>query len=265
MSLSSSLKVLLETLDQKKKELDSFRPLPKELLQNLKEWYKVELTYSSNALEGNTLTASETALVLEKGLTVKGKPLKDHLEAVNHGYAFDYIIELVNGSAKDRDLRDIYGIHQLILKSIDDQNAGRLRLVQVYITGLELDLPGPIKLQELMEEFIQWLHTTQEHPVLIAADAHLKLVSIHPFMDGNGKTSRLLMNLLLMQAGFPPAVIKPEQKDEYIEVLKEAQLTGNAEPFRMFIVQCVEKSLEKSLENCIDKYLDAASKTIKTA
>ncbi len=252
--MTTSLTSLLKELEQKKIMLDSFRPLPKELIQNLMDWYKVEFTYASNALEGNSLTASETALVLEKGLTVKGKPLKDHLEAVNHGYAFDYIVELSQGSPSDISLRDIYGIHQLILKSIDDKNAGRLRDIQVRITGLDLDLPSPLNLQDLMEDFIQWLHATKEHPVLLAADAHLKLVSIHPFADGNGRTSRLLMNLLLMQAGYPPAVISPEQKDDYIEALKSAQLDGNIEPFREFIATSVEKSL--------DRYLNAAQATI---
>ena len=254
MNMSPSLEKLLVALDEKKEKLDSYRPLPKELIHNLKEWYKVELTYSSNALEGNTLTSSETALVLEKGLTVKGKPLKDHLEAVNHGYAFDYMLELAKGSPTDITLHDIYGIHQLILKTINDTHAGRLRTIAVYITGLDLDLPEPVKLQELMDEFILWLHTIKEHPVLKAADAHLKLVTIHPFIDGNGRTSRLLMNLLLMQAGFPPAVISPEQKDEYIDALRAAQLKGDTEPFRLFIAQCVQKSFHK--------YLNAASKTV---
>lgn len=254
MELSFSLNNLLVELDQKKKQLDTFRPLPKELLDNLTEWYKVELTYSSNALEGNTLTASETAIVLEKGVTIGGKPLKDHLEAINHGYAFDYVMELVQSSRQDLTLTDIYGIHQLILKALDDDNAGRLRRVNVRITGLDLKLAEPIKLQELMDEFIQWLHTSIEHPVLIAADAHLKLVTIHPFIDGNGRSARLLMNLLLMQAGYPPAVIHPEQRKEYVDALRSAQLDGDAEPFRVLIAQCVEKSL--------DGYIEQASGTI---
>lgn len=254
MELSSSLSNLLAELDQKKKQLDTFRPLPKELLENLTEWYKVELTYSSNALEGNALTASETAIVLEKGIAIGGKPLKDHLEAINHGNAFDYVMELVQSSRQDLTLTDIYGIHQLILKALDDDNAGRLRRVNVRITGLDLKLAEPIKLQELMDEFIQWLQTSKEHSVLIAADAHLKLVTIHPFIDGNGRAARLLMNLLLMQAGYPPAVIHPEQRKEYIDALRAAQLEGDVEPFRMFIAQCVEKGL--------DGYIEQASGTI---
>ena len=145
MNEPRTLKSLLETLDRKKSELDSYRPFPPELEKNLIEWYKVELTYTSNALEGNVLSITETAILLEKGLTAKGKPLKDHLEAVNHGYAFDYISELTKSSRSDLTLRDIYGIHQLILKSIDDKHAGVVRTVPVRITGLDLELPDPFK------------------------------------------------------------------------------------------------------------------------
>ena len=245
----SQLKALLERIDKKKHELDQYRPLPKELVDNLEEWYKVHLTYSSNALEGNSLTASETAIVLEKGLAIGGKPLKDHLEAINHAYAFDYILELAQNPRSGLTLRDTYSLHQLILRQIDDQNAGQLRSVQVRIPGLNLKLAEPTELQELMNEFINWLHTTKEHPVVVAADAHLKFVTIHPFIDGNGRTARLLMNLLLIQEGYPPALIMPEEKDEYIATLAKAQTEGIIDPFRLFIAQNVEKSLDVYLEH----------------
>lgn len=249
------LRELLGIIDSKKAELDTYRPLPPELVTNLNNWFKVELTYTSNALEGNTLTASETALVVEKGLTVGGKTLDEHLEAINHAYAFDYILSLAKSSRKDITLHDIYSIHSLILRGIKDEHAGKLRSVLVRITGLDLALPEPIKLPEMMEEFITWLHTTEEHPVLIAADAHLKFVTIHPFVDGNGRTARLLMNLLLIQTGYPFADIVPEIRSEYIESLALAQTTGNTEAYYLLIAYAVDKGL--------DIYLQHARATLK--
>lgn len=248
MSILAPLAELLRAIDQKKKRLDAVRPLPKELLKNIRDWDRVELTYTSNALEGNSLTAGETAIILEKGIAIGGKPLKDHLEAINHGFAFDNIMSLVQRSSDEFSLSELYAIHQLILRSIDDANAGKLRTVNIRITGLDLKLADHVRLPELMEHFIDWLTTTDEHPVLRAADAHLKLVTIHPFIDGNGRTARLLMNLLLMQAGYPPAVIKPEERAAYIDALQQAQLYGNNEPFREIIAHAVERSLDRYLE-----------------
>lgn len=248
MSSTANIQNLLKEVDSKKHELDTYRPLPPELIKNLNEWYRVELAYSSNALEGNTLTSSETAIVIEKGLTIGGKTLKEHLEAINHAYAFDFILDLAKNPVKNITLRDIYSIHCLILRDIDSENAGQLRKILVRITGLNLVLPDPVKqLPELMDEFLAWLHTTQEHPILRAADAHLKLVTIHPFIEGNGRTARLLMNLLLIQAGYPPALIMPEQRAAYIDALALAQTKNILEPYHEFILQCVARSLDTYL------------------
>jgi len=214
---------LLPQLDQKKQQLDGHRPLSPDLLANLEEWFRVELTYTSNAIEGNTLTRSETALVVEKGITVKGKTLKEHLEAINHAEAIDYVKDLVHTKRSDLKRADILGIHALILTRIDDENAGRYRTDDVRIAGTHVVLPGWQKVGELMEDFLQWLTaSSQDHPVQVAADAHLKLVSIHPFIDGNGRTARLLMNLLLMQQGFPPALIRKEDRADYIQSIETA-------------------------------------------
>lgn len=245
----SKLEHLLNLLSQKKLELDSFRPLPKELVKNLNEWFKVKLTYSSNALEGNTLTLSETALVIEKGLTIGGKTLKEHLEATGHAQAFDYVLELAKQKRSQITLNDILNIHCLIFSQIDKLNAGTYRKILVKISGLNLTLPEPLKVPELMDQFISWLHTSDDHPVIIASKAHLDLVTIHPFVDGNGRTSRLLMNLLLIQAGYPPAIILPEERINYIDCLKEAQENNNYEPFFLFIAVAVSKSLDIYLEH----------------
>lgn len=239
----------LQKIIQLKEKLDSFRPFPPALIKHLTEWYKIELTYTSNAIEGNSLNAHETAIVVEKGLAIGGKTIREHLEAINHAEAFSYIVNLAQESKNDITLRDILTIHRLILRRIDDDNAGRWRTILVKISGLEKSLPDPIKVPELMDDFIQWLHATTEHPAIIAADAHFKLVTIHPFVDGNGRTARLLMNLLLMQAGYPPAIIKPQQRKEYIDALALGQTKGDMESFYRLILQSVEQSLEMYLHH----------------
>ncbi len=245
---------LLNILLQKKKLLDSFRPLPPALVNNLEEWFRIELTYNSNAIEGNTLTRSETAIVVEKGLTIGGKPLKDHLEAINLAHAIDYIKSLVSLKKTDITLQTILDLHSIILRGIQPEDAGKWRRIAVRISGSPVQLTEPLKVLELMEEFISWLHATNENDIAVAADAHLKFVTIHPFVDGNGRTARLLMNLILMQSGYPPAIIEQEKRAQYIGAIEKAQLTHNLNEFHQFIYKSVEKSL--------DIYIDSAQKTI---
>ena len=220
----------------------------------MQEWFRIELTYNSNALEGNTLTKRETALVVEEGLTIGGKSLKDHLEAINHAYALDYIKELATKKRSEITLTDILNIHRLILKGIDDAHAGAVRKIQVKISGSDVTLPDPLKVPELMQDFMQWLQTTHEDPRIVAALAHFKLVAIHPFVDGNGRVARLLMNLLLMQSGYPPAIIEKEKKKEYIDAIVAAEKHADFEKLYMFIFQPVGKSF--------DIYINAAEKTV---
>lgn len=245
---------LFHTLLQKKKLLDSFRPLPPALLNNLEEWFRIELTYNSNAIEGNTLTRSETAMVVEKGLTIGGKPLVDHLEAINLAHAIDYVKTLVSLKKTDITLQTILDIHSIVLRGIRPEDAGKWRRVDMRISGSTVQLAEPLKVLELIEEFIQWLGATHEDIISVAADAHLKFVIIHPFVDGNGRTARLLMNLILMQAGYPPAIIEQEKRAPYISAIEKAHLTHETNDFHQFIYKAVEKSL--------DIYIDAAQKTI---
>ncbi|MDO8621029.1 MAG: Fic family protein [Candidatus Levybacteria bacterium] len=250
---------LLKRLTEKKKKLDGFRPLSSALAINLGEWFKVELTYTSNAIEGNTLTRKETALVVEEGITVRGKTLKEHLEAINHAEALDFIKELVSKKRKDLTRREVLDIHALILKKIDDDNAGRYRSIEVRISGSNIILPDPIKVPELMEGFFKWLHSKNiDHPAKIAADAHFKLVSVHPFSDGNGRTARLLLNLLLMQKGYPPALVRKEDRDLYINSIEKAQLSGDFDDYYIVIYRAIDRSF--------DIYLEAVKrKTLKTS
>lgn len=239
----------LSRLYDLKKQLDTHKPFSKELVQNLHEWYKIELTYTSNAIEGNTLTRQETALVVEKGITVDGKSIVEHLEAINHAKALDYIMMFETDSTKDISQNIILDIHSHILRGIDMINAGRFRTVPVRISGSTVVLPNPLKVPDLMDEFISWLHETNEDSIDVAIRAHFKLVSIHPFSDGNGRTARLLMNLILIQAGFPPAIIRKEDRKIYIDSIEKGQLHDDLSDYNTFMYQAVERSLHIYLES----------------
>ena len=223
----------LARIDEKKKQLDSFRPLPQALVKNLDEWFKIALTYTSNAIEGNTLSHEETAMVIEKGITIGGKTITEHLEAINHAKAIDFIKELVKQKKETICLDDILSIHRIILQGIDPIHAGIFRTVMVRILGSNNVFPNYLKVPILMTEFMLWLTTTQDHPVEIAAMAHFKLVSIHPFVDGNGRTARLLMNLLLLQQGYPLAIIQKEDRKAYINSLELASSTNDLSAFNV--------------------------------
>ena len=253
---------LLKKITEKKKKLDGYRPLPIELVKNLDSWFRVELTYTSNAIEGNTLSRSETALIVEKGITVNGKTLTEHLEAINHAEAIDFIKELIREKKEDFTRRELLDIHALILKKIDDNNAGRYRLVGVQIQGVRVVLPNPLKVPELMDEFLLWLQSkNNDHPAKIAADAHLKLVSIHPFIDGNGRAARLLLNLLLLQQGYTPALIRKEDRKAYIDSISKAQLEGNTDDYYRVIYKAIDRSLDIYLE-ALNPQSEKASKFI---
>lgn len=246
----------LDLLTQKKQKLDSLKPLNVELENQLEDWLKVELTYSSNAIEGNTLTRIETAEVIEKGIsaTISGKPLKDQLEAINHAKALDFIRKLAKKIKSHQFITEehIKNIHKIIHDRIDDNWAGKYRQTDVFIRGADIELPKPFQVPYHMQELIQWLQVEQdEHPVIVAALVHYKFVSIHPFIDGNGRTGRLLMNLILKLNNYPMAVIRQEERIKYLEALAIAQ-TGekNLQPF----IQLIENAVLRSL----DYYLNAA-------
>lgn len=234
---SASIKKLL----QKKQLLDKYRPFSEKVINNLLEWFKVELTYSSNAIEGNTLSRLETAIVLEKGVTIGGKLLKEHLEATNHAKAFDFILSLARNSQITE--YDILEIHKIVLSGIEDEYAGRYRDVRVKIAGSDVVFPNHTKIPELMAIFVSKINNEQD-PIKKALYAHYELVTIHPFIDGNGRSARLLMNLLLMQNGFPPAIIKPKDRLKYLKSLEIAQLGGVDDSYVEFITKAMNRSLD---------------------
>ena len=219
-----------DEVDSLKKELDSKRPLPKETLKSLRESINLEWTYNSNGIEGNTLTLRETQVVLE-GITVGGKSIKEHLEAINHEKAILFLDDLVKDNEPISEW-NIKNIHGLILKDIDNKNAGRYRKENVTIKGAKHIPPDYIKIPELMEKLILTYNTwSGYHPIIQAALLHGELVKIHPFIDGNGRTSRLLMNLSLMNSGYNPVIIKKESRLKYYEALDKAHITKNYTDF----------------------------------
>ncbi len=229
---------------EKKKQLTALKSLP----PSLAKWFDIELTYTSNAIEGNSLSREETRLIVEEGAIIEGKSLVEHLEATNHTRALDFIKGLVNLKPLEITENHILGIHHSILRGIDDDNAGRYRQVIVRISGSTVVFPNPIKVPDLISDFMQWLHSCKDHPLLLAAMAHYKLVTIHPFIDGNGRTARLLMNLLAMSAGYPPAIISPENRLEYINALEKAQLGGSLDDFLQIVYTAIDRSLDIYLE-----------------
>lgn len=239
----------LQTLDRLKTWLDAFRPLPAAVVQELRQRYQVRYTYHSNALEGNTLTQSETELVLTKGITIAGKTLQEHLEVIGHKDAIAYIETLAQqpSSPGESDLRQI---HNLILRRADPDSAGRYRRLDVQAAGTGYVYPPHYQLPELMADFASWLNSPAaeaQHPVLYAAEAHHRFVAIHPFQDGNGRTGRLLMSLLLLRAGYPIAIIASELRQHYIETLVQGQQAEHWEPFYQLVIEATQTALVEML------------------
>ncbi|MFK7948384.1 MAG: Fic family protein [Saprospiraceae bacterium] len=243
---TNDIQILCEQLTDLKKCLDSFRPLNLAQLKNLKEFYEVHYTYESNRIEGNTLTLQETYLVLNKGMTIGGKPLQDHVEAVNHRNAFQYIQEIAQ-SETDFSASVLLDIHDFILKNIDNHNAGKYRNVRVRISQSQHIPPNPLKVSDLMNRYFEQYETQKNtvHPVILAANMHERLVTIHPFIDGNGRTARLVMNLILLKNGYPITNISGENESRttYYKALENVQMQKNLTAFQTYLLQECKTSL----------------------
>lgn len=233
---------MLAKIDRYKAALDATRPFEGETLQELRDYYKIGLTWSSNALEGNTLTISETKVVLEDGLTVGGKPLRDIYETTGHGAAYDFMFTLTH--RKEIAVSDIKTIHRFFYQQVNAEQAGTWRNRPVIVTGTDYVFPAPAEIEGLMEQLAVWIKEERDklHPVEFAALLHLRLVSIHPFIDGNGRTSRLVMNLALLQDGYQPALIPPICRADYLAMIRRYQLKGDRKPFVDFIAERVLES-----------------------
>lgn len=241
----------LKEIDKLKAELDSLRPLTEMQVKSLKNYFDIELTYNSNAIEGSTIDYNETKIILLDGITIGGKSTREHLETINHKEAIDYIEEIAKQESKEITRVDVLGIHRIILTGIDTQNAGKYRAYEVYVNrgdGTRFYFPNPAAVPNLMDDFFFWLkENSGMHSVLLAAEAHYRLVSIHPFIDGNGRTARLLMNLILIQNGYTPAVIKMADRKKYIEAIESAR-EKEMNAFYDLILDAEKESLETYLE-----------------
>jgi len=235
---------LFARIYDKKALLDSCRPLPEGVLRRLREEMDPEFIYNSNAIEGNTLTLNETRLVLVEGMTIKGKPLKDHLEATNHKEAIDYVYRL-SKEASDIAVEPLFKLHEIVLEGIEKEFSGKYRPGQVRILGANFISPNSLKVPQLMEDFVIWAKDNSGHINIIkyVATLHYKFVWIHPFVDGNGRVARLLMNLMLIRAGYPPAIILNSDRKKYYNALSRAD-RGDFETFFKVIGQAVERSLD---------------------
>jgi len=244
-------KKTIKSLEDKFESLNKLRPIKPTVLKKIKEQFEIEMTYNSNAIEGNSLTLKETFWVIEEGLTIKGKPLKDHLEAKNHKEALDFLYELLNHKKQNTISEHlIKQFHQLVVQNSQKDIAGRYRNGEVYISGSDHKPPSPIEVPHQMADLIKWLKNNKKkhHVVELAAIVHHKLANIHPFWDGNGRTARLVMNILIMQAGYPLSIILKNDRKRYYRVLSEAD-KGDYKPLCEFVAQAVIRSLNIYLKS----------------
>lgn len=236
-------------LEEKKARLDLHRPLAPAIAQRLHEDLRIRLTYHSNAIEGNTLTLRETQIVIEEGLTVGGHSLREHLEATNHAHAFDELLRLVEGAAPITG-DTILWLHSLVLHDLNEM-AGKWRQQPVYIRGSDLRPPPAERVPALMMQWVAWLEQEGQayHPLVRAAIAHHGFVGVHPFIDGNGRVSRLLLNFMLLRDGYVPAFLLREWKGRYLQALHAADY-GNYTSLVQLVGQAVEMGLDFYLDAC---------------
>jgi len=249
------LQTTFDRLYEKKAILQNSRPLPNIALQKIREALSIEWTYNSNSIEGNSLTLRETQMVLQEGITIKGKSLREHFEAKNHETALNFLYKLIDENHL-LSSKDILSLHELVLRSIEDDFAGRLRNAGVRIAGANFLPPNAQKVSGLLDELIQFVNTNplELNDIELATVFHHKFVWIHPFFDGNGRTVRLSMNLLLMRSGFPPAIILKNDRKKYYDALNSAN-KGNYSKLALLMSQALERTLNIYLQALPDSDL----------
>ncbi|MBK8405337.1 MAG: Fic family protein [Saprospiraceae bacterium] len=255
------LKDVLQNIDLKKTRLDKHRPLSRAVVQSIRSSLNLEWTYNSNSIEGNTLNLRETRMVIEEGMTVAGKSLREHFEVVNHQEAIEYLEELVSGDYLLKE-RDILDIHELVMSKIEKEFAGRYRNSGVRIPGANFTPPNAQKVPDLMSDLISWVSRDDQsmHPLVRVSIFHHRFVWIHPFFDGNGRTVRLIMNLLLMKWEFPPVIILKVDRNKYYQALNRAN-QGHYDLLIRLIARAADRSLGiylSNLEDYADEYVPIA-------
>jgi Fic family protein len=238
----------IEELNSRVRDMRKVGKLAPEELGRIRQYFRIKNIYHSNAIEGNQLDIGETRQVVEAGLTIAGKPLKDQAEAKNLGHALDFLEQLAKSESEPISLQDVRQVHKLILQGIDDSNAGVFRKVDVAISGSDFSPPNPLDVDPQMRDLIDWLgplsFQPNEETLPTAAACHAWFAQIHPFIDGNGRTARILMNLVLMRAGYPIAVITREDRTRYYDALEQSQ-ASDLTPFIALMIECVSETLEE--------------------
>jgi Fic family protein len=256
MSILMGKLALIDTL---KKKLDELRPLSPVTVKNLKTLFDIELSYNSTAIEGNTFSYQETKVLLLDGITIGGKSVREHLEIINHKEAIDYIEELSKKKVTELSRTDIFNIHSIVLQKIDSESAGKYRNVPVYAllqNGGKYVFCDPLLIIDEMDKFFNWLFSEKnEHPVIVAAEAHTRFVTIHPFIDGNGRTGRLIMNLILLQNGYVPVIIKNDKRVNYLNAIELWQNNNDKVNFYNIIADYEKESLEIYLKTIEEKII----------
>lgn len=250
VDIDSALSGKLEKLDDLQMQWKERKPLDHTQLRKMEEYFTVRYTYDSNRIEGNTLTLQETHLVVNQGLTVGGKSLREHLEAVNHHEAAEWIYELATGGS-DLDQRTLLDLHRIVLKTIDSDHAGRYRSVPVRISGSDHVPPEPYLIDKMMEDFFLF-YTSQKsvlHPIVLAAEMHERLVRIHPFIDENGRTARLIMNFILLKHGWTIVILKGDNRSrmKYYEALEGVHADNEPQHFHHLIADHAIESIKEHL------------------
>lgn len=251
IDVTDDVKQILDSVDKLHHLWNKKKPLDVIQLEKLNEYFNTAYTFESNRIEGNTLTLQETHLVVNEGITIGGKSMREHLEAINHKEAIHLVYDLVNKNIPFNEYR-LKQIHQIILKGIDDRNAGAYRSVPVRISGSEHVPAEPYMIDKLMEDYFIFYETKKDqlHPVILAAEMHERLVTIHPFIDGNGRTSRLIMNLILLQNGYTIANLKGSLDDRmnYYRALEKVQVNHENDDFYYLIANRVFDSIKEHVD-----------------
>ena len=242
-------KDILIKLSSLKSALDGYRPFSEHVVKQLKDYYRIGLTYTSNAIEGNTLTEAETKVIIEDGITIGGKSLREHHEAIGHAKAYDHIYSLLDKPVSEE---DILFLHKLFFEKIDFENAGRYRQKNVIITGTDYLPPDYEKVSEMMKKHIENLNkdVRDKHPLEHASDLHAEFESIHPFTDGNGRIGRLLLSILCMKKGYCPVIIPPIRRAEYIDVMQKSN-KGDLNSIRALVLSVIYEEM-KSLKRLVE-------------
>ena len=243
---------ILPKIDSLKSVLDGYRPFPEHVVKQLRDYYRIGLTYTSNAIEGNTLTESETKVIIEDGITIGGKSIREHFEAIGHAKAYDHIYSLLDRSISED---DVLFLHRLFFEQIDPENAGRYRQRNVIITGTDYMPPDHHKVPALMKEHIKNLNKTakNQHVLEQASDLHAEFEAIHPFTDGNGRIGRLLLSILSMKNGYCPIIIPPIKRAKYVAAMKKSN-KGDMGTLRTFLINVIYEEM-KSLSRVVESLM----------